>query len=294
MKKQSERITRFCTKTSLDVIKELMNLPYKHVYKPVNTLSIDNPDLLMYTEGGLFAFFVPMQKELDNPDFLLRRVISSRLSYINNMKTILITPREIKGIDNNILCQAFHHITFDDNKENIGKLLRDKSFSSIARPISHDVQIEIQRRYANCILISELMHTKSESYSLFELGKKSTFEVRSWVAPQTTKHINDAYDDNDVFLIFKNLSKSSIKESIENVFTYGMLMCHRLENGEILINHKYSQLTKVVNSGYKIINDQNQDSMKYARALAMMGFSVVRISSYDEVEEIRRIAYGEK
>lgn len=173
MKKQSERITRFCTKTSLDVIKELMNLPYKHVYKPVNTLSIDNPDLLMYTEGGLFAFFVPMQKELDNPDFLLRRVISSRLSYINNMKTILITPREIKGIDNNILCQAFHHITFDDNKENIGKLLRDKSFSSIARPISHDVQIEIQRRYANCILISELMHTKSESYSLFELGKKS-------------------------------------------------------------------------------------------------------------------------
>ena len=50
------------------------------VIEPNNPFTVDNPDALVYNGRTLTGLYIPLKKELSNPDFLLRRLFLSRLS----------------------------------------------------------------------------------------------------------------------------------------------------------------------------------------------------------------------
>lgn len=275
-----------------DIIKELLNLSYKSVIHPMNMLTIDNPDLLMLTERGLYGFFFPMQKELEHPDYLLRRVMASRLSYIGNLKTILFTEDEIQNIDNSILDQVFHHITYNDSIDDIAKLLRDKQFETKTREISKITKKATLDKFHKCMGVSEKMQTISKQYSRFILEKSHQNQVYSWACPNKKKNINDVYYDEDILLAFKGKTKSAFKESFENLITYIFMMDYQLQNGHILLNSNTYNLVKIVNTDYEIFNYNNADPYKYVRKLAYMGLSTVKINTKESLTQIREFAYG--
>lgn len=274
-----------------EIIKELFNLSYKSVFHPMNILTIDNPDLLMLTERGLYGFFFPMQKELEHPDYLLRRVMVSRLSYVGNLKTILLTEDEIPNIGNTILNQVFHHITYDDSIDDIAKLLRDKQFETKTREISNITKKATLDNFYKCMDVSEKMLAISKQYSRFTL-EKSLQKVYSWACPNKKKTIYDVYYDEDILLAFKGKTKSAFKESFENLITYIFMMNYQLQDGHILLNRATYNLAKIVNTEYEIFDYRNADPYKYVRKLAYMGLSAVKINTKECLTQIREFAYG--
>lgn len=275
------------------LIHQLFQLSYKHVYHPSNMMTMDNPDLLIVSEGGLYGFYFPMQKELENPDFLLRRVMASRLSYIGNMKTILVIKDEIQNVDESILCQAFHHITYDDSIDNLKKLLKDKQFVTKTHEISKKTKNSTLDKFSKCIGITEKAFSVSNQYAHFELKKSYSTQVISWARPTKKKTVNDIYWDDDILLAFKNKSTRTFKETFENLLTYSFMMNYRLNDGRIYINSNTYNLAKIVNTDFEIVKNDKTDPYKYARQLAFMGLSAVKINSKDNIEEIKKYIYGQ-
>lgn len=276
-----------------DSIKELLNLPYKHVLYPSNLLTIDNPDMLILAEGGLYGLFFPLKKELENPDYLLRRVMAARLSYTGNMKALLVIEDEITNVADSILSQAFHHITYDDSIENLKKLLKDKQFVTRTRKISKKIKKSTLDKFSKCMEISEKAFSVSNQYAHFELEKSHQNLVYSWACPNKKKIINDVYYDEDLLFAFKGKTKSTFKKSFENLITYSFMMNYQLQDGKLLINSNTYNLAKIVNTDYEIVNNDKTDSYKYARQLAYMGLSAVKINSKDDMEEIKKYIYGQ-
>lgn len=275
-----------------DSIKELLNLPYKHVLYPSNILTIDNPDMLILAEGGLYGFFFPLKKELENPDYLLRRVMAARLSYTGNMKALLVIEDEITNIADSILSQAFHHITYDDNIENLKKLLKDKQFVTRTHEISRKIKKLTLDNFSKCMEISEKAFSLSNQYAQFKLEKGYSIQVISWACPTKKKKVNDIYLDNDILLAFKNKTTKTFKETFENLLTYSFMMSYGLHDGHICINRSTFDLAKIVNTDYEIVKNDKIDPYKYARQLAFMGLSTVKINSKDNLEEIKKYIYG--
>ena len=60
------------------------------VIEPINPFTVDNPDALVYNGRSLTGLYIPLKKELDNPDLLLRRLSLSRLSMSKAVSTLLI------------------------------------------------------------------------------------------------------------------------------------------------------------------------------------------------------------
>lgn len=59
------------------------------IISPVNPFTIDNPDALVYNGHSLLGLFIPLVKELKNPDILLRRLYLSRLSLSKAVSYVL-------------------------------------------------------------------------------------------------------------------------------------------------------------------------------------------------------------
>jgi len=276
-----------------DKLIELLNLSYKHVLNPSNLLTIDNPDLLIMAEGGLYGFFFPMQKELQNPDFLLRRVMSARLSYSSNMKTILVIEDEISNVADSILSQVFHHITYDDSISNLKKLLKDQQFVTKTHEISKKTKKSTLDKFSKCMEISEKAFSLSNQYAHFELEKKYSTQVISWAHPTKKKIVNDIYCDNDILFAFKKKTTKTFKETFENLLTYSFMMNYWLHDGHISINSNTFNLAKIVNTDFEIVNNDKNDPYKYARKLAFMGLSPVKMNSKDNIEELKKYIYGQ-
>ena len=64
------------------------------VIDPINPFTVDNPDVLVYNGRSLTGLYIPLKKEQDNPDLLLRRLFLSRLSMSKAVNTLLILAEE--------------------------------------------------------------------------------------------------------------------------------------------------------------------------------------------------------
>lgn len=61
---------------------------------PYNPFTVDNPDAIFDNGRTLWAIYVLKGKEILSPNFLVRRMLFSRLAYIAGMKTLLFVPQE--------------------------------------------------------------------------------------------------------------------------------------------------------------------------------------------------------
>ena len=79
------------------------------IIAPENPFTVDNPDALVYNGHSLLGLYLPLAKELKNPDMLLRRLYLSRLSLSKTVSHVLFLPgeEEFKIANNEQINAAF-------------------------------------------------------------------------------------------------------------------------------------------------------------------------------------------
>ena len=70
----------------------------KTLLRPSNVFTIDNPDILVLNDCGLWGIFIPTKAELEDIALLIRRATASRLAYSAQMKTVLVAVADINPI----------------------------------------------------------------------------------------------------------------------------------------------------------------------------------------------------
>ena len=96
-------------------IAPILSYAQKAVIRPSNIYTIDNPDVLLITSANLFGLFIPTKNEMQNVDLLVRRIMVSRLAYVGNMKTLLLSgDDEFLHKNSPLLNQICHRILNND------------------------------------------------------------------------------------------------------------------------------------------------------------------------------------
>ena len=97
------------------------------VIGPVNPFTIDNPDVLIYNSHQLVGLYVPLAKELENPDLLLRRVHMSRLALRSSISSVLLlsedTPEQF--YNNDAITSSFYRVHFFDGDNDLIRYISD-------------------------------------------------------------------------------------------------------------------------------------------------------------------------
>lgn len=111
-------------------IAPILEYAQKVVIRPSNIYTIDNPDVLFIAGGNLFALFIPTEAEIQNVDLLVRRIMVSRLAYVENMKTLLLSEDEHFLNKNFLLLNQTCHRILENNSNSYRSIFKTDRFES--------------------------------------------------------------------------------------------------------------------------------------------------------------------
>ena len=174
------------------IIQKIAELYPGGVLRPENAICLDGPDYIVIYEGSLFGFFIPSKKELQYPDFILRRAFLSKLTYLPSMSTILVCEDGTTSDFQKVTQYAFNQIldNFDHIKENSSLIL-----DSPKRIIKIKGIAEFHKRCAeNIWKISKIVEEQKEQRSQYE--KVTTEEIGRHVnrwSNRTDYMVSDLY-----------------------------------------------------------------------------------------------------
>ena len=257
----------------------------KVVFQPSNVYTIDNPDILFVANGNLFGLFIPSKSEIRNVDLLIRRIMVSRLAYVENMKVLLLLE-DVDFLHNNfrLLEQICHRILTDT--QDCQWMFRSGNFESNIPHIGARIRAKQNGLYARNLRTYELGLKERQNFSTFPIDKR--FEEKavaeSW--SQSRISVKDAYMVDDCFIAFKRKTKMTFKETFNNLMTLSFFMNYSIRD-EGISYKKIVEYPKLINCDFPFIRENNNDPYKYIRVLAFMGLTPITVNSLDACFSIR-------
>ena len=258
----------------------ILSYAQKAVIRPSNIYTIDNPDVLLITSANLFGLFIPTKNEMQNVDLLVRRIMVSRLAYVGNMKTLLLSgDDEFLHKNSPLLNQICHRIL--DNGVNRYRLTfgRDR-FVSNTPDIGARIRVMQTNLYTRNLRIYQLGREENQVFAPFQIDKRYADGAiaESWSQSQVS--VKDAYMLDDLFVAFKRKTNMSFKETFNNLMTLSFFMNYAIHDDGMSYRNAL-KYPKMINSDFSFIRENGYDPYKYIRVLAFMGLSPIQADSLD-------------
>ena len=178
-------------------IAPILKYAQKVVISPSNIYTIDNPDVLLIANGNLFGLFIPTESEIQKVDLLVRRIMVSRLAYVENMKTLLLSENEHFLHENFSLLNRICHRILDNNANEYRLIFERDRFESNIPNIGAKIRAKQARLYARNLRIYELGQEEKQAFASFSIDKRFTdgAVVESWSHSQVC--VKEAYIIDD-------------------------------------------------------------------------------------------------
>ena len=268
-------------------IAPILGYAQKAVISPSNIYTIDNPDVLFIASGNLFALFIPTEAEIQNVDLLVRRIMVSRLAYVENMKTLLLSEDEDFLNKNSLLLNQICHRILDNDANRYRLIFERDRFESNTPNIGAKIRAKQARLYARNLRIYQLGQEERRAFASFQIDKRFTDRaiVESWSHSQIS--VKDAYMIDDVLVAFKRKSTMTFKKAFNNLMTLSFFMNYAIHDDGEVSYKKTLEYPKMINSDFSFFRGNDNDPNKYIRVLAFMGLSPIQADSLDTCFNIK-------
>ena len=269
-----------------DKIAPILEHVQKAVIRPTNVYTIDNPDALFIASGNLFGLFIPTKSEIQNVDLLVRRIMVSRLAYVDNMKTLLLSEDDDFLNNQFPLLNKICHRILDNDADGYRLTFERDRFESNTPDIRVKIKVKQANLYARNLWIYQLGQEEKQVFAPFQIDKRYTDGAiaESWSRSQVG--VKDAYMLDDFFVAFKRKTTMSFKETFNNLMTLSFFMNYTLHD-EGMSYKKALEYPKMINSDFSFVRENDNDPYKYIRVLAFMGLSPIQTDSLNTCLSIK-------
>lgn len=260
-----------------DFLRRIEERYNQSIVSPVNPFTVDNPDALVYNGHSLSGLFMPLIKELKNPDLLLRRLYLSRLSLSNTVSHVLFLSgeEELKLANNKHITAAFDDVVVN---ENIDGLLH--FFSNDIRAKHYiDPRLKKERIRKFWGTMDFLSKNGFVNNEYGDLGYLMEYEVQSWCNPEKSRYSRNASYNQPFLLAKKRATTESFIGGFDGLMTYTTLFNYSLHDGILKRN-------PLAADSFQFLNVENLESViinpMSVRTLVFLGYLPGRINeTYD-------------
>lgn len=268
-------------------------LPKEHsVLNPQNIFTQDNPDALYFNGTTLWAIYVIKQKEIKSPNFLVRRVIYSRLAYIQSMRTLLLVPKEycnnksIKYLD-----RFFDSVIFGEDERPVQDL------NSCIQSNLHKPKYQIRRELWNKSIYSYWLNQSlfgrlgyfPDKFNTWKYSGQKVKLLNPFTGRYEIKRQLFDYDNN---LLYTKKVYESFMNSYESFFTNVMLRKFNIEQNYISLNKNLYSFGCFLNTNIDFMNSQN--GLEYINMLCFMGIMPIAVDNENDFKSILKEYEQEK
>lgn len=269
-----------------DKIAPILEHVQKAVIRPTNVYTIDNPDALFIASGNLFGLFIPTKSEILNVDLLVRRIMVSRLAYVDNMKTLLLSEDDDFLNNQFPLLNKICHRILDNDADGYRLTFERDRFESNTPDIGVKIKVKQANLYARNLWIYQLGQEEKQVFAPFQIDKRYTEGAIAESWSQSQVHVKDAYMLDDFFIAFKRKTTMSFKETFNNLMTLSFFTNYAIHD-DGMSYRKALEYPKMINSNFTFIKENDNDPYKYIRVLAFMGLSPIKADSLNACLSIK-------
>lgn len=268
-------------------------LPKEHtVLNPQNIFTQDNPDALYFNGTTLWAIYIIKQKEIKGPNFLVRRVIYSRLAYIQSMKTLLLVPQEYCNNKNlKYLGLFFDCVVFEEDERHardLNNCIQSNLHESKYR-INYQLRKDsIYNYWLNQRLLVRLGYFPDKFNTWEYFGPMVKLRNPFTGRYEIKRQLFD-YDNN---LLYTKKVQDSFMNSYESFLTNVMLRKFNIEQNYISLNKNLFSFGCFLNTNMDFMNNRN--GLEYINMLCFMGIMPISVDNENDFKSILREYEQEK
>ena len=258
---------------------------------PYNPFTVDNPDAIFDNGRTLWAIYVLKGKEIFSPNFLVRRMLFSRLAYIAGMKTLLFVPQEYcdnKNVD--FLRLFFDSIVYEKDENYTEDLV---GYTNEYRR-NDDYRINPAMRKNSIVNFWYYREAFSKSgylpndFGEWNIVNRNIKISNPFSGRMESKKKIFAYDNNAILFQKK---KKGFLDTYESCLTNIMLHKFTFEQNYVELNRKMKDSSCFLNTNIDFYGERN--GMMFLNTMAFMGAMPIAVNN--EGKLIERIdSYGRK
>lgn len=252
------------------------------IIAPENPFTVDNPDALVYNGHSLLGLYLPLAKELKNPDMLLRRLYLSRLSLSKTVSHVLFLPgeEEFKIANNEQINAAFDAVLVNENIEGLLRFLGDNIRAK--HYIDPRLRKERIRRFWGTMDFLDKNGFANVEYG--EPWNLMEYEVQSWSNPDRGHFSRNAGYSHPVLMARKRATKESFLGGYEGLMTYTTMFNYSLHDGILKMNPQAAD-------SFQFLNVEDLESVTKSainvRTLVFLGYLPGRINDNFDIMGLR-------
>lgn len=252
------------------------------IIAPENPFTVDNPDALVYNGHSLLGLYLPLAKELKNPDMLLRRLYLSRLSLSKTVSHVLFLPgeEEFKIANNEQINAAFDAVLVNENIEGLLRFLGDNIRAK--HYIDPRLKKERIRRFWGTMDFLDKNGFANVEYG--EPWNLMEYEVQSWSNPDRGHFSRNAGYSHPVLMARKRATKESFLGGYEGLMTYTTMFNYSLHDGILKMNPQAAD-------SFQFLNVEDLESVTKSainvRTLVFLGYLPGRINDNFDIMGLR-------
>lgn len=260
----------------------LVDIYKQSILEPQNPFTVDNPDALVFNGRTLTGLYIPLKKELANPDLLLRRLFMSRLSMSKAVSTVLLLADESIHVFDNMpeVGAAFDAVHVFESDRDLVNFLRDDIHQRT--PIRPTIRRQRMRRFWGTIDFIEKNGVLQNAYE--DSDERSSLKVRSWSNPNKDR-LSKAADYRHPYLVTsKKRTKQSFKEGYEDLMTVTTMFNYSMSDGILKKNLEADDTFMYLNA--EDVEDVMNNVMNL-RTMVFLGYLPGRVGRYDDLGGLR-------
>ena len=249
------------------------------VIGPVNPFTIDNPDVLLYNNHQLIGLYIPLVKEVQNPDILLRRLHMSRLALSGSISSVLLLPENALAqlFNNEVIQGSFDRVhCFDGNADLMDYISCDIKSTHY---VDKRLRSEVMKRFWGAMGYVDRYSYIRGDYKNIKCS--SEVQVRRWSRPRNILSSTHTSYNDSCLITSKGRTKQSFKEAYENIMSFATMYNYSLSDGNL-------KRTSSVNDIFMYLNIEDLDIILNKeinlRTMLFLGYLPCTIGSLDEIK----------
>lgn len=250
------------------------------VIGPVNPFTIDNPDVLIYNTHQLVGLYIPLAKELENPDLLLRRVHMSRLALRSSISSVLLlsedTPEQF--YNNDAITSSFDRVHFFDGDNDLLSYISDDI--KPVRRVDKRLRGEVMKRFWGAMDYMDIHSYLRNDYMNIRC-RPEIATVASWSRPGYMRRSTYTSYDNSYLITSKRKTKQSFKEGYEDIMSFATMFNYSLSDGYLKRNPYASDIFMYLNLEEPDIIFNRGINL---RTMLFLGYLPCTVGSVEEVK----------
>jgi len=265
-----------------NVFKNIEDRYNQSIIAPENPFTVDNPDALVYNGHTLMGLFIPLAKELKNPDMLLRRLYLSRLSLCKTVSHVLFLSGEEELVlaNNEQINAAFDAVLVNENMDGLLRFLSDNIRAK--HFIDPRLKKDRMRRFWGTIDFISKYGLANAEYG--EMGDLAEYEVQSWSNPDRGRYSRNAGYNHPILMAKKRATKEAFIGGYEGLMTYTTMFNYTLHSGILKGNPLATDTFQFLN--VEDLENVTKNTMN-VRTLVFLGYLPGRINGNYDIMGLR-------